>query len=314
MTGGVFEARTILIIDDSDVVLDGARSALERAGYRVVTRNRPSGSISAILNEKPDVILLDLNMPTLSGEAILKVLGKTQNRPDSIVLLHSVLPLETLKQKALSAGAHGYIQKTDNAAEFLKRFEYWIRRTKQTSSARMLRAAQPAETIEPAIVDWRDSGPPSKPVAFTPTLPSPASSRLPAAPATTPTGKPVKTLFVDDDWTMLNAYKTMFGSVLDSEYLASGEEAIARLISSTPPDIVVCDLIMPFLTGADVYRRALAYDPSWGQRFLFVTGAASQRSVAEFLNTVDAKILFKPVAPNVLLDAIRKVEAALAPR
>src|SRR5258708_5137147 len=213
MTGGVFEARTILIIDDSDVVLEGARSALERAGYRVLTRNRPSGSISAILNEKPDVILLDLNMPTLSGEAILKVLGKTQNRPDSIVLLHSVLPLETLKQKALSAGAHGYIQKTDNAAEFLKRFEYWIRRTKQTSSARVLRAAEPVE------VDWRDSGPPSKPVVFTPTLPSPSSSRIPSAlavpiapPTTAQSGKPVKTLFVDDDWTMLNAYKTTLGA------------------------------------------------------------------------------------------------------
>jgi len=124
----------------------------------------------------------------------------------------------------------------------------------------------------------------------------------------------VRTLFVDDDWTLLNTYKSTFGAVLDSEYLASGEEAIARLISSSPPDIVVCDLIMPFLTGADVYRRALSYDPSWRQRFLFVTGAASQRSVAEFLNTVDAKILFKPVAPNVLLDAIRKVEAGLPPR
>ena len=37
-------AQTILIIDDSDAVLDAARSILERAGYRVITRNRPSGS------------------------------------------------------------------------------------------------------------------------------------------------------------------------------------------------------------------------------------------------------------------------------
>src|SRR6266513_353546 len=128
------DVRTVLIIDDSVVVLEAARSILQRAGYRVITRNRPSGSITAILNEKPDVVLLDLNMPTLSGEAILKVLGKTQNRPDSMVLLHSSLPLETLKMKAMSAGAHGYIQKTDNSAEFLRRLEYWIRRTQQTSS------------------------------------------------------------------------------------------------------------------------------------------------------------------------------------
>src|SRR2546421_66083 len=147
MTAGVTEPRTVLIIDDSDVVLEVSRSILERAGYRVITRNRPSGSITAILNEKPDVVLLDLNMPTLSGEAILKVLGKTQNRPDSMVILHSSLPLETLRLKAVSTGAHGYIQKTDNTAEFLRRLEYWIRRTQQTSSARV-RAAQARADFE----------------------------------------------------------------------------------------------------------------------------------------------------------------------
>src|SRR5215510_13373921 len=106
MSGAGSEPRTILIIDDSDIVLEAARSILERAGYNVITRNRPSGSITAILNEKPDVVLLDLNMPSLSGETILKVLGKTQNRPESMVLLHSSMPLEALKQKAVAAGAH----------------------------------------------------------------------------------------------------------------------------------------------------------------------------------------------------------------
>jgi hypothetical protein len=71
---------------------------------------------------------------------------------------------------------------------------------------------------------------------------------------------------------------------------------------------------MPFLTGADVYKRALAYDGSWSQRFVFVTGAASQRSVADFLNGVDVKIFFKPVPPELLLEAIRRVEATLTPR
>jgi hypothetical protein len=71
---------------------------------------------------------------------------------------------------------------------------------------------------------------------------------------------------------------------------------------------------MPFLTGADVYRRALAYDRSWSNRFVFVTGAASQRSVAEFLNGIDAKMFFKPVPCDRLLEAIRRLEANLPSR
>ena len=133
-----------------------------------------------------------------------------------------------------------------------------------------------------------------------------------AAPKTpSPVTHGSKTLFVDDDWTTLNSYRTAIGAELDAEYVASGEDAIARLISHSPPDIVVCDLVMPFLTGADVYKRALAYDGSWSERFVFVTGAASQRSVGDFLNGVDAKIFFKPVSPHLLLQAIRKVEASL---
>lgn len=311
------DARTILVIDDSEVVLEAARSVLQRAGYRVITRNRPSGSITAILNEKPDVVLIDLNMPTISGEAILKVLGKTQNRPDSMVLLHSSLPLETLRLKAVSSGAHGYIQKTDNSAEFLRRLEYWIRRTYQTSSAR-IRAAQPRSDLDAPIAEMSELRESVKLIAA-PTLPSPPAPGVPIvithAPKTPlPAAKDTKTLFVDDDWTTLNSYKTAIGAELDAEYLASGEEAIARLISNSPPDIVVCDLVMPFLTGADVYKRALSYDGSWAHRFVFVTGATAQRSVTDFLNGIDAKILFKPVAPHVLLDAIRKVEASLPAR
>jgi CheY-like chemotaxis protein len=120
-----------------------------------------------------------------------------------------------------------------------------------------------------------------------------------------------KTLFVDDDWTTLHTYKTTIGAVLDAEYVTSGEEAIARVVSSSPPRIIVCDLVMPFLSGADVYKRALACDGSWSHRFVFVTGAASQKSVAFFLNGIDAKIMFKPVSPDRLLEAIRKAEAAV---
>jgi DNA-binding response OmpR family regulator len=317
MTSAGSDPRTVLVIDSSDAVLEAARSILQRAGYRVITRNRPSGSITAILNEKPDVVLLDLNMPTLSGEAILKVLGKAHNRPESMVLLHSSLPLETLRLKAASAGAHGYIQKTDNGAEFLRRLEYWIRKTHQTSSAR-IRAALVPSVYDAPIAEIADSDSMSSRPVITPTMPSPQAPRTPPMHATPktplPHGRVARTLFVDDDWAILNSYKTSIGSELEAEYVSTAEDAIARVISSSPPDIVVCDLVMPFLTGADIYKRALACDGSWSKRFVFVTGAASQRSVADFLNGIDAKILFKPVPHVRLLEAIRRVESALAAR
>jgi DNA-binding NtrC family response regulator len=124
----------------------------------------------------------------------------------------------------------------------------------------------------------------------------------------------VKTLFVDDDWSLLRSYRTAIGTELQAEFLTSGEEAIQRIVSDSPPEIVVCDIVMPFVTGADLYSRAVAADPSWRERFLFLTGASSTRVVVDFLNEHEGRVLFKPVPSNRLLDAVRKMKSDSASR
>ncbi len=316
---------TVLVIDDSNFVLESTRSALESAGYRVITRNRPSGSITAILNEKPDIVLLDLNMPMLSGEAILKILTSAPNPNRTMVLLHSGLPTEALRGKALKTGAHGYVQKTDNSAEFLRRVEYWLKRQKQVSSAKLRLSAEVMQEL-PARNDFAVSTlPPPRaattlPVTTSSTLPPPRDARTlpvvsrPAPPLQTlPSFSTVhfRVLFVDDDVSMLKSYRTTIGSSVDAAYVASGEEALALMLGEMPPDIVVCDVLMPAMTGADLYRRAVAMDPSWSRRFLFVTAAATMASVAEFLNEVDSKVFFKPLAGERLLEGIHKLHGVL---
>jgi CheY-like chemotaxis protein len=98
--------------------------------------------------------------------------------------------------------------------------------------------------------------------------------------------KSAKVLFVDDDWRMLSSYRTMVAGYLDAEFVSSSDDAFNRLLSNTPPQVVVCDVMMPGLSGADIYRRAVLLDPRWANRFVFITGAASTPAVAEFLNTL----------------------------
>src|SRR5690242_20012919 len=62
------ERKTILVVDDSPVVLELTGSALEGAGYKVVLRSRGEGTVAAVLQERPDLVLLDVNMPRLSGD------------------------------------------------------------------------------------------------------------------------------------------------------------------------------------------------------------------------------------------------------
>ena len=129
--------KTVLVVDDSEIVLELTKAALEKAGYRVVTRDRPAGSVAAILRDKPDIVLLDVNMPSLAGDVIAKILVRAMKNPDTLVLLHSSMSFDALRLKAVSTGAHGYIQKTDNPTELVRRMEWWVSRGARQSSGQL---------------------------------------------------------------------------------------------------------------------------------------------------------------------------------
>jgi len=307
MTLGSSERRTVLVIDEDLTVLEATRTVLEEAGYKATTRNRSAGAISAIVKDKPDIVLVELNMPRLNGETIAKILNRTHPRPNVIVLFHSALPVETLRLKALAAGAHGYVQKTADAAEFIRRVEHCANNASAASKGRILASV---------LVDGDDSEPSPEPERSTTmnqrrAAPDFAATRREPVAAR---GQAVKTLFVDDDWSLLRAYRAALGNELQAEFLTSGEEAVQRILSDSPPDIVVCDIVMPFVTGADLYSRAVAADASWSERFLFLTGASSTRAVIDFMNDHEGRVLFKPVPSNRLLDLIRQLESRAAPR
>src|SRR5829696_7836085 len=102
------EPETVLVIDDSLIVLEVAKVSLEDAGFHVITRSRTSGAVSAILTVQPDIVLLDVNMPMISGDVIAGILARTAPALNTAVILHSSLPIELLRLKAIAAGAHGY--------------------------------------------------------------------------------------------------------------------------------------------------------------------------------------------------------------
>src|SRR6478735_4880157 len=118
---------TILVVDDSDVVLTVTRTLLEASGYRVLTHSGPAGCVAVILQEKPDLVLIDVNMPKLGGETIVKLFGKAQPNSETIILLFSTLSADQLEQRARAAGAHGFIRKTEDSFELVRQVNRWLR-------------------------------------------------------------------------------------------------------------------------------------------------------------------------------------------
>ena len=114
--------KKIMIVDDSKLLLQITKDILENEGYQVITRENPIGTTAAIRNEKPDCLLLDVNMPGLSGSEVMDFIS-ISNRHDQKIIFHSSMDEEKLRKLAEEKGADGFIKKTNNQSLFISQLK-----------------------------------------------------------------------------------------------------------------------------------------------------------------------------------------------
>jgi DNA-binding response OmpR family regulator len=124
----------ILVIDDSEIVLDAAQAALEEAGFEVATLSTPFELAAVVAREKPDLILLDVMMPLVGGETVHEILKRREALKGIPVLFHSDRPESELQALVERTGALGYIPKVGDTDRFVAEVQRWARhlRTSKT--------------------------------------------------------------------------------------------------------------------------------------------------------------------------------------
>jgi CheY-like chemotaxis protein len=108
-------SRKILVIDDDPVHLSLTQELLEAEGYEVRVHATGFGATEKVLVERPDLVLLDVNMPALSGAGLVSVLRGRGLLPATRVLLYSSNDEEWLRRAADRLGVLGYVAKGDPA-------------------------------------------------------------------------------------------------------------------------------------------------------------------------------------------------------
>lgn len=108
--------KTVLVVDDDPCHLVAARKLLEMEGYRVVVHDSPFGTTEKISTVRPDVVLIDVNMPALSGDRLCFIVRGRSFGREVPILLYSSNDEDSLRAAALRYGADGYICKGDLAA------------------------------------------------------------------------------------------------------------------------------------------------------------------------------------------------------
>jgi CheY-like chemotaxis protein len=113
----------VMVVDDDATTLQVTSAVLEQRGYEVLTRDSALGTTMAILRERPEVVLLDVHMPGLTGDRIAELVGPRKGKRAPVVILHSGSNRAELEALAARCGAAGIIEKTADPFEFVRRFE-----------------------------------------------------------------------------------------------------------------------------------------------------------------------------------------------
>lgn len=106
---------TILIVDDDAFVRTLLKDVLEERGHALLEAEDGRAALDALFDREPQLVLLDLFMPRLSGMEALAMMR--ERWPSARVLVISSLDSERLVSEALEAGAAGYITKPFHPVE-----------------------------------------------------------------------------------------------------------------------------------------------------------------------------------------------------
>ena len=128
-TGTMNDTQTLLIVDDEAAIRDMLQLALELAGYRVLQAPDASTAHAMIVDERPDVVVLDWMMPGVSGYELLRRLRRDELTASIPVILLTARAEESNRVQGLEGGADDYVVKPFAPRELIARVRALLRRS-----------------------------------------------------------------------------------------------------------------------------------------------------------------------------------------
>ena len=114
-------AKTVLVVDDEQDILDLVRFRLEHDGYRVLTASDGQMGLTLAQAERPDLCILDVMMPKLSGLEVLANLRADPATADTRVILLTARGQDADIDRGFELGAHDYVTKPFSPKELRRR-------------------------------------------------------------------------------------------------------------------------------------------------------------------------------------------------
>lgn len=125
----------VLVVDDEKHILELIKFNLEREGFTVFTAEDGATALNITHKEKPDLIILDIMLPGMSGYEVCESLSQDISTRDIPIIMLSARVTETDKVHGLEKGADDYVTKPFSPRELVARVKARIRRSQRDEEA-----------------------------------------------------------------------------------------------------------------------------------------------------------------------------------
>ena len=134
------DKKTILVVDDEESIMELLVYNLQKEGYNTLQAYDGLTAIEMAMNEKPDLILLDVMLPKMDGISVCKRIRYTLNIANIPILMISAKDTESDKIVGLEIGADDYITKPFKIREVMARIKANLRKTENNSINELMQA------------------------------------------------------------------------------------------------------------------------------------------------------------------------------
>ena len=144
-------------------------------------------------------------------------------------------------------------------------------------------------------------------------LPAATAEVVAPGPAAAPVAPKRRILLVDDEPLIRRSMTRLLGSKHSVVAVEDGNAALAELERDAGYDLILCDLMMPAMSGMELYRRLVEMGSPFAQRMVLMTGGAFSAESEAFLNSCERPHIAKPVDRGVLERILIEIPITSAP-
>ena len=137
---------------------------------------------------------------------------------------------------------------------------------------------------------------------------APASSVASSdGPVTKGESSRLKILVIDDEPEIRRGLSRILGNKHEVVLSTNGAEALQRFVAGERYDVVLCDVLMPEMTGIELSRELDRRFPEQSERVVFMTGGATSEQTRIFIEEKRARVVSKPFTPQEVESAVRAI-------